>query len=742
MTSANPISNTRLAPLPLMATGTALALLLVLLATLISMNMSWLGLRFDVTDTSAGLNIARVNPAGPSAGHLSPGDRITALENASGDRVSLIGFDPYYEPHGEPGFAGYNAYIAFQGRVHRVLTGDGLWLEVDGERRVAMQPESDRPLHALGRDFWLFNFFGLVAWVVGLAVWAFRRDQLAARLLCLSGLGFFLATLVNSIYLSRELAIDPWHFHFLSRANHVALTVMLGSLLALLAYYPRSLSRRSPGPLMLVLLFLYQLNENLQWFEWPLHTFYFPIMLLYIAGLIVAFYQWRLSRHQPLDRAALKWVLLSIFIIMGMGLLIYFVPIALIGRELFSQTAMVGIATLLYVGFAFGVIRYRLFDLERWWLRIWTWFLGGLAVLAFDLMLMYLLGMQPAVALGVAVIAAGWVYFPLRQWLWERALRDRKPEPENIFAAAVEMMSAVSGSEAANQQWRRLLEKLMDPMSVKVLRAPQDESELQESGAALLVPSLNGRTALQLEYAHKGRRLFNQDDLAAVDSLLNVCRHIISVRRAEQHGARLERARIMRDLHDDVGGHILTLLRNAPDERSETLARNALKALREAMQAMDDDKLHRIDDALEEWQAEAIERCQQMGFDIDWSQNLAGDGIRRLSPRQYINIKRILGEGLTNAFKYAADARIKVVFELVDDRLNLNMSNTVEADMPDDVPPRAGRGLHHIRTRIEELHGRYEFSRDGGVARLSASVPLSMHDVTAEIRALPGLAAG
>ena len=736
MNAREPVQAARLAPLPVMIVGTALALLLVGLAALISTKTPWLGLRFETADVEQGLLIARVHRAGPAYGHVLPGERIVALKNAAGDRLSLRGFDPYYEPHVEPRYDSYNAYIERQGEVYRWLRDDGLRLVMDDGRRVAMRADPDRPLHSLNSHFWLFNLFGLIAWVVGLAVWAFRRNQLAARLLCLSGLGFFLATFFNSLYLVRELAIDATWFHFLSRANHAALTLMLGSLLALLAYYPRSLSKRSPGPLMLVLLLLYQLNEALQWYEWPLHTFYLPIMLLYLAGLVVAWYQWRLSRFQPLDRAALKWVLLSIFIIMGMGLLIYFIPVALTGSEIFSQTAMVGIATLLYIGFAFGVIRYRLFDLERWWLRIWVWFVSGLAVLLFDLMLMYLLGMQPAVALGVAVIAVGWVYFPLRQWLWGLTLRENRHQGENTFANAVEIMSAAGSNQTADRQWRLMLAHIFDPLAVQVIRAPHDQTSIINSGAGLCVPSLNGRTALQLDYAQRGRRLFNAEDVASADSLLSVCRRIISVRKAEQHGARIERTRIMRDLHDDVGGHILSLLRNAPDERTETLARNALKALREAMQAMDDARLHRIDDALEDWHADALERCQQMHFHLEWHQDLPRDGDRRLSPRQYINIKRILSEGLTNAFKYGSRDQVRVLVTLESGKLRLIMSNPVETTVP-DYPPRAGRGLHHIRTRSEELGGSFDFARDNGIARLTVEVPLRSEDLTGELRALP-----
>jgi hypothetical protein len=73
---------------------------------------------------------------------------------------------------------------------------------------------------------------------------------------------------------------------------------------------------------------------------------------------------------------------------------------------------------LIYLGLAWGC-RYRLFNLDRWWFEALIWGLGGALVLLFDIALLWL-NASAGVALGTAVALAGWLYFPLRQWLWRR----------------------------------------------------------------------------------------------------------------------------------------------------------------------------------------------------------------------------------------------------------------------------------------------------------------------------------
>ena len=95
---------------------------------------------------------------------------------------------------------------------------------------------------------------------------------------------------------------------------------------------------------------------------------------------------------------------LSILITMGMGLVVYFLPVALNLPPVAHPSTMVGLVVTLYIGFALGILRYRLFQLERWWFMAWAWFLGGLAVLLVDVAVISASGLNQAEALALAVI--------------------------------------------------------------------------------------------------------------------------------------------------------------------------------------------------------------------------------------------------------------------------------------------------------------------------------------------------
>lgn len=713
-----------IAPMPAMVMGAALALLLILMAVVAVLNQPWLGVTLAPDEDSGHLRIVALHPDSDARHLLSQDSLVMGLINpVSGKYVDLAGFIPGTEPPSMPTYGEHNALLEREGLLAAALEGTEVTMVLADGSAVTIPVHNDRPLGAVPLDFWLFNLFGTIAWTISLAVWAARPQQLPARLLAMSGAGFFFATLFNSVYLSRELALPENVFLFLSRMNNLGLAVMLVSLMALMAYYPRRLTRLSLGVPIVLGLVLYQLNEQMQWVEWPLHTYYMPIMALYLVGILVALRQWQLSRDQPLDRAALKWVFLSIFIVMGLGLAIYFVPIAFTGEAFFPQAAMVGIASLLYIGFAFGVLRYRLFDLERWWFRIWVWFLGGLAVVAFDLLLIAMLGVQPVVGLGVAVVAVGWLYFPLRQWAWEAMSGSTRASPENSLVEMVELISSAVPAGSADARWRDLLQRLYEPAGIVINPDFLPSPRIRDNGAVMDVPLLSGKGSVALTFADRGRRLFAPGDVEHAAGLLTVSRRIMRVRLAEIEAARLERDRIMRDLHDDVGGRILSLLRNAPDEKYEALARNALQSLRETMHALDENVICRLDDCIDDWHSDCLTRCREMSVPLQWRQAAKIDDVA-VSIRHHINVRRILSEALTNAFRHARPDTISIDISGDEAVLSVEVINNGLGAHEVEHNVLAGRGLNHMRTRAEELGGIFSFQFFEDVARVSASIPL------------------
>lgn len=680
-----------------------LALIMVALATLIVLHEPWLGLQLQPDDQ--GLRIVRVNPSGPAAHQLQPGQLVTAIASENQPSTDLAGYQPRLEPHTLPDFQAYDAYIETMARIWPHLQAETLTLVLADGSHATLAPETRRPLTSLPPDFWLFHLFGTIALLISLGAWAFRRGQPATRFFLLAGLGFFIATWSNSLYLPRELAFDPVTMMRLSRLNHLALYLMIGSLLALLLYFPRRLSPpaiRYILPVIALLIAAILLNEQLHIVQLPLHDYYFPIIVFYLLGAFAAVWQWRAARGRPLDRAALRWLFLSLFISTGMSLMVYFIPILFQARDTFSQVVMVGFASSMYIGLALGILRYRLFDLELWWFRAWLWFFGGLAVLLVDAAVVFLFGLQPMAALGIAMLAVGWIYFPIRQWIWRILAAGNQLQLEDCLPILAGTLPAIHAPSDTAHRWRQVLVNVFNPLSVRQV-PPLAQPVLLEQGARLQVPVPNAGHGLELLYNQHGARLFSSRDLEISRAMLSLILLTEKIHAAQEAGAQEERRRIMRDLHDDVGARILSLIHNAQEPRQEQLARAALQALRESIYALDEDMRVDLEETAMEWQLDVEERLQHLDIELHWLNDALPEDCQ-LTARQAINLKRILHEAISNALTHSQPRQLAVRLAVDDSQVCLDVSNdgVQPSSQPQQVP---GRGLHNMQTRAAELGG-------------------------------------
>lgn len=194
-------------------------------------------------------------------------------------------------------------------------------------------------------------------------------------------------------------------------------------------------------------------------------------------------------------------------------------------------------------------------------------------------------------------------------------------------------------------------------------------------------------------------------------------------------GARNERLRIIRDLHDDVGGHIVSLMLNASDEKQRDLARNALQALRDTITTLDDQQERQLVDFLDHWVTEAQERLSVTGSQLDImfaSSDVAGV---ILNARQNINLRRVLDEALINAIKHAHPSILHLAVIRRGKRLHITLSNDGLPATTAVIDPvlSQGRGLHNMRTRIAELGGELNCGPDTDNThyRVALSIPLT-----------------
>jgi DNA-binding response OmpR family regulator len=173
-----------------------------------------------------------------------------------------------------------------------------------------------------------------------------------------------------------------------------------------------------------------------------------------------------------------------------------------------------------------------------------------------------------------------------------------------------------------------------------------------------------------------------------------------------------ERERIVRDLHDDVGARLLTLIHRSETQEYEEVARAALQNLRETIYSLGTSS-GSVDlaDAISAWQSEAEQRMDAANISLHWQQNGSASGLE-LSHRQRINIGRILREALSNSIRHAQPANIKV--EVVNENNSLVVLVSDDGGASDPGEWKAGTGLTNMRRRAKELDGEIRWAVDAG----------------------------
>jgi signal transduction histidine kinase len=210
--------------------------------------------------------------------------------------------------------------------------------------------------------------------------------------------------------------------------------------------------------------------------------------------------------------------------------------------------------------------------------------------------------------------------------------------------------------------------------------------------------------------------------------------------RARAAALAAERTRLMRDLHDGLGGQLVSIV--ALSERSGRsgdrigeAARGALKDLRLVIDAMDDiggDLML----ALGSWRERITAQLRPHGMALEW-RVLAPEGLPvhpELRPWHVIQILRLLDEAVTNAVKHAGARQITVSLETVapaagqgHGRIAIEDDGRGFALSPDGAAaaaaPKSARGLANMRKRAASCGARLELASGPAGTRVRLDLP-------------------
>lgn len=677
----------------------------------------------------------------PTRAHLLPLSGISALQVVAPDgavhRLALSA--PLVAETG-----GLTLYYRDQRTFYREHVALWTWLEQAHAGRVRLSVAhagGTTPLAVhgktwaeLGPRFWVPWCTALLALSVGLAVWVYRSVDGAANWYALSSLAYSYWMVVLAGTSSRLLTQEALSFQWLHWGTHAAAYLYLMGLCMLLWRFPVALDGRWMNrPRLLTVLVVwctgFMLVDVMEWVDSISLGFRLPNLApaLLLLGLYTA--QWRRSRAQPLQRAQLKWLGL----LLVLTLTVPFVASVYAIVDMYSPMPMaygMVVFSLVFLGFVPLVTRLRLFELEAWWPRAWLWFLGGLLVVVLDVVLLLVLSWDGQHALTVALALAGWVYFPLRQWLWRRLSESALPQLTDVLPDVVALATESGApSPVISQRWQRLWDKQFQPQSMSVL-ACVDRVEVDALGQRLRVPGVGALPALALGLPMRGTRLFNPQDVQRCQQIVTLIRHGLEAGQAQARGAQAERQRIAADLHDDLGAKLMTLVQMGGHSATAQLAREALHDMRQSVKGMAGQPVA-AEEVLADWRAEGVSRLHAAGLKVQWDVQDPPSG-SAWSARVQLQLSRLLREALSNVIRHSGARLCVVRIQAMVDRITVSVEDdgrgwpvSQPADHFSALNPGTGMGLANMERRTRKLGGQHVFDASPlGGARVWVQVPL------------------
>ncbi|MBT4161972.1 MAG: hypothetical protein HOE54_11750, partial [Gammaproteobacteria bacterium] len=583
------------------------------------------------------------------------------------------------------------------------------------DRHVALLPG--------GVTFWLQLLVGNIGMLVGVAVWTFQRTNVAARHLCTTGVGLAISTIAAAIYSSRSIALDGSVFEFLSYANFFGVLLFSAGFLCMMWNYPGSLAKFPITPFWYGLMALIFCADYFGWLESLDLLRRLPSIVTLLASIIVLALQWKKSHEDPLIRQSLLWfvfVTLSGSTIFALAIL---VP-PLFDRDLIISQGVAFVAFLtIYIGLAVGVGRYPLFDLQQYWVKALIWLAGGLAVIVLNLIIASTLGLsnETVVIMFMASVAA--VVLPLRA-LGARYMMNQATR--NFQAHLPKVVAGMSKSLAPDAEsiWAHEIEGIFQPLEIKEEQVAVIKPVVVKRGLGFVVPGMVESVSYHLVYADGGTRLFNSLDVTLIETLQSLFKMNVASRQTADEVRIEERGRIKQDLHDTLGGRLLSIIHSAPDESVASESRQALAEMREILTSIDESEAL-FADALQAWEQQLRDQAAGFNSDLIWRVNSGLSEAGLFIPgRDRLHLGRIFRELVTNAVRHAGARVIEVDVSLTGDDLGIEFSN--DGDVGSAEHWQSGNGLINLKARTTELGG--DISWKTGAERASFRLRVPIHD--------------
>ena len=578
---------------------------------------------------------------------------------------------------------------------------------------------SRRPLGSLPGVFWFQIGAGCVGALVALWVLALRPGVTGVRMFAVTGVAILAFTAPAAVYSTRELALDGSFVRALSTLNHLGANVFGIGLAGLFLRFPKPLVRARALwllPALFVSWWALDATRLAPDQTWGSRA---PILLEMLSAIAFAVVQWRRAKADPRARASLRRF--GVSVLSGAGLFVFTVGVApLLGMfPPIEQGYSFGFFLLMHVGLALGLRRTRLFELNELSYLVLLWVLGALALIAVDAAVLYLLDANRFVSSGVALLFVSVAYLPLRSWVWSRTFTRRKTDDHELFRHVLDVVFALEPEERA-RRWLSLFDAIFSPLEIRRSEDPSSDAvAIRDDGVVMVVPAVTSLPALVLSFPWRGRGLFGAQHAQLVKSLRQLAEHAENARDAFDRGAREERARVARDLHDDVGATLTSGLYQDDPARMRQAVQSAILEMRSMVNVLSGRRL-RLSDVVGDLRHETLQRLADAKLDAAWP--LAEFGDRTVHSTVARNWASMMRELTTNVLRHAKAGAMTVTIDLLGDRLVTTLGD--DGIGFDGEVSATGNGIANLRRRAREIGASLTFTRRTPGTHVHLNVPL------------------
>jgi signal transduction histidine kinase len=192
-----------------------------------------------------------------------------------------------------------------------------------------------------------------------------------------------------------------------------------------------------------------------------------------------------------------------------------------------------------------------------------------------------------------------------------------------------------------------------------------------------------------------------------------------------------ERERIMQDMHDGIGGHLVQALsiataraELAPVEESLRTCLDELRLMIDSIEPVDGD----LASVLGTLRMRMSRRLAQAGVELSWQ---VGDipPLPEMGPGQVLEITRVVQEAITNALKHSGARRIRVAAGAVDGAprtvIRIEVGDDGRGFRPGERGEGTGRGLAGMRRRATTLGAQLDVKTSGTGTVVRLDLPAS-----------------